>query len=134
MLPSTHPVKPLWCVPCLIVWCGLLLSATVWLSATPTKASELYQYAVKRVQWPAHVNGQNILALPAVKETLSRFTEDGRIRIIIGYPGGDPGKKWATELQNWLVSFGVPSSYIELQLGSGAGDQLAIEVIDREFN
>ena len=84
-----------------------------------------------RPQWPRHATGHTVAALPAVAEALRRFEENGRVTIIIYYPGGDPGRKWANELYNWLVSFGVPTRFLELQSGSGGTDRLVVSVIDR---
>ena len=80
---------------------------------------------------PRNVNGSTVSALPAVVNTLSRFEESGKITIVIRYPGGDPGRQWAQEIYDWLVSFGVPTRYLELEPGSGAADRVVLATIDR---
>ncbi len=94
-------------------------------------AFEVYEQILPRAQWPAHASGQNVLTLAAVRETLRRFVEDEKIAVIIRYPGGDPGQIWARQLRGWLVSFGVPGGYIEVQPGAGGADQLELVVLDR---
>ena len=113
----------LWFINSLLV--GLLLTGT------PATGGDIYNHIVTRSQWPQHANGQNIPALPAVKEALRRFEENGKVTIVILYPGGDPGRQWASQLYGWLVSLGIPTRYIELQPGSGATDRLVVSVINR---
>lgn len=108
---------------------GLLLGML--LTGMPAVGWDIYEHILTRSQWPQHANGHNISALPAVEQALRRFEENGKITIVIRYPGGDPGRQWANELHNWLVSFGVPTRYLELHSGSGAADRLVVSVIDR---
>ncbi len=100
-------------------------------ASTFAAAGSLYEHMLTRAQWPAHANGQNIIALPAVAQALRRFVENDKTTIVIQYPGGDPGRMWADELYNWLISFGIPIRYLELQPGSGAVDRLVVSVISR---
>ena len=115
-------------------WRGNLLAVAIGIGMgllMPTAAAEKrYDYRLKRDDWPAHANGQNVLAVAAVKKTLQRFDETDSARIVIHYPGGDFGRQWANEVHNRLVSFGVPVAYLEKQVGSGAGDRLVLEIID----
>ncbi len=48
--------------------------------------------------------------------------------IMLRYPGEDSGELWATELRDWLVSLGVPSSAILLAPGLQKGDSLRLLV------
>ena len=118
--------------PCKLHATMMLRLVIVWLLVTSSVfAIDVRQQVLTRNQWPQYINGYNLLALPAVNQTLRLFDENDSIRIVIQYPGGDPGKQWATELYGWLVSFGIPTHYLELEPGSGAGDQLIVTVIDR---
>jgi hypothetical protein len=111
---------------------NILRLVILWLLATTSAlAIDVQQQVLTRDQWPRYVNGYNLLALPAISHALRQFDENNRIHIVIQYPGGDPGMQWATELYGWLVSFGVPTRYLELEPGSGAVDQLIVTVIDR---
>ncbi len=94
-------------------------------------ALETYQQTLVYSEWPEYANGGNLLALPALRNTLARFAERASQRILIRYPGGDAGRQWARVVQRWLVAYGVPWEYIELQAGSGAADEMALIVVDR---
>ena len=114
---------------CLLL-AGLLLTGLL-VPRIDAVAGDIYEHILTRPQWPQHANGHNIAALPAVTEALRRFKENGKITIVIRYPGGDPGRQWADELYGWLVSFGIPTRYLELEPGSGGADRLVVGVIDR---
>ena len=78
--------------------------------------------------WPKKRSAEKLLELEVIQDILSIFKEHIGQTIIIRYPGGDQGNDWALEFGEWLVSFGLPSSYVNLQPGSGGGDRLFILV------
>ena len=78
--------------------------------------------------WPKKRSAEKLLELKVVQDLLSIFKEHVGQTIIIRYPGGDQGNDWAIEFREWLVSFGLPSSYVNLQPGSGGVDRLFILV------
>ncbi len=41
------------------------------------------------------------------------------------------GIRWGQEMFRWFVAYGVPGKYLQLQLGSGAADQLVLVLVDR---
>lgn len=49
-------------------------------------------------------------------------------RLLVRYPGGDRGSRWAQELQNWLISLGVPSIDLEMMPGSADVDIIELEI------
>ena len=97
----------------------------------PVLAIEEHVEILTRSDWPTYENGSNIIALPQVSKIVEKFEENAQISVEIRYPGGDPGRLWAESLLAWLVAFGIPQQYLSLFPGSGAGDQLAIVLIDR---
>ena len=111
----------------LVLWVMLIVPPML----TPALAIEEYQEILSRSDWPAYENGSHVLALPQVSNVLEKFEEDEQVSVEIRYPGGDTGRLWAESLMAWFVSFGIPQQYLSLFPGSGAGDQLAIVLIDR---
>lgn len=110
-----------------------LLAGAVMSAGAPTAATafDLHEIVLPRAQWPQHANGRHVAALPAVAEALRRFEENGKMVIVIRYPGGDSGRQWARELHDWLVGLGVPGRYLELQPGAGAEHRLIVGIIER---
>jgi hypothetical protein len=98
---------------------------------SPAFAAEVKEQIIEKNQWPEYVNGINISNLPQVQQVLSGFEENGRIKIIIRYPGGDDGIHWANQMYQWFIAFGVPGQYLSMEPGSGAPDQLLLVLINR---
>jgi len=48
-------------------------------------------------------------------------------RIVIEYPGGEQGSLWVAELEDWLVTLGVPQAAISTRPG-GSEDGLLVWV------
>ena len=82
-------------------------------------------------EWPQYVNGPNIAALSQVQEILAGFDEKPGNEIIVRYPGGTAGIKWAQTMRDWFISYGVPGDYLKLEAGSGAPDLLLLILITR---
>lgn len=102
-------------------------------SVTPISvlALETEEQIIRRAEWPTYVNGANISALPQVQRILSRFDENDQITITIYYPGGAQGTAWAKQLYNWFIAYGVPASFLQSAIGSGAPDQIRVVLVDR---
>ncbi|MGI9311653.1 MAG: hypothetical protein ACR2P7_09035 [bacterium] len=99
--------------------------------APPLAAAEVREQILTRAEWPQVANGHSVSALPAVRAVLRDFEESARVGVVVRHPGGGDGRRWAGEMRAWLVSLGVPSRWIELQIGAGGDDQLVLGVIDR---
>ena len=78
--------------------------------------------------WPQQRNTHAVLELDPVRAVLSVFSEERSQNVIVRHPGGDGGNAWALEFREWLVAFGVPSHFINLEPGSGGVDRLLILV------
>jgi len=108
----------------------ILLSVSLsLLLSSITNAIETREQRINLSEWPQYDNGPNIAALPQVKEIFSGFDEQPGDQIIIRYPGGNEGVKWAEKMRDWFISFGVPASYLKLETGSGASDQLLLILV-----
>ncbi len=108
----------------------LLLSVSLALVlSTVASAIETREQRINLSQWPQYDNGPNIAALPQVQEIFSGFDEKPGNQIIVRYPGGNEGIKWAEKMRDWFISFGVPANYLKLETGSGKPDQLLLILI-----
>ena len=94
-------------------------------------AIESIERTVFQSDWPEYANGSAIGSLPGPQEILKQFNETANDRITIHYPGGEAGEKWARQMQQWFVAFGIPSSFVSLTLGSPGADQLLLQLIKR---
>lgn len=89
-------------------------------------AFEIYERTVARALWPPTVHSDTLLAIPALRDILARFSETPGARLIVRHPGEEFGYIWANELQRLLVANGVPPGYIRLQAGTSRGDELQL--------
>lgn len=100
----------------------------------PVVAQQIHEQSISYAEWPNPPSGTTILDLQVVQFVLAHFAENaegGDITVVISYPGGDSGRTWGGELYNWLVSFGIPTAHLRLEVGSGASDQLLVTILDR---
>ncbi len=81
---------------------------------------------IKFSAWPKYANGPNVAALSQTQQIIDGFEETTGSRIIIRYPGGAAGLKWAEQMRDWFIAYGVPLAYLRLEVGSGAADQLLL--------
>jgi len=83
-------------------------------------------------QWAKPKRAETILAMPQIVQILQELQEQPASNLLLRYPGGDEGTVWAHELRAWLVSFGLPSSMIEIRPGSSEAGMIEMQVQERE--
>ena len=79
-------------------------------------------WVLQAEQWELIRSGESLLASPVLNAVINAWLQDKQKKIEIQYPGGEEGEFWVQELADWLVSLGVPSAYMVITPGSGAGD------------
>ena len=102
-----------------LVWIGLTMLSTAW-------AAPFLSETVVRADWPQYENGANIMEMPQVPRILQRFEEKEGIVVVIQHPANETDRQWAVNLGNWLVSFGIPSRYFQLETNDALIGQLII--------
>ena len=104
-----------------------------WLS-TAAYGAGVYEQVLLRADWPARVNGQTVLDIEAIRDTLRNVHDDARTEVVIFYPGGDAGRQWAQVVRDWLIALGVRGDQLEMQPGAGDDARLLLSVFDRRLN
>lgn len=79
-------------------------------------------WVLKAEQWELTRSGESLLSSPVLNAVINAWLLDKQKKIEIQYPGGEEGEFWVQELADWLVSLGIPSAYMVITPGSGAGD------------
>ena len=82
-------------------------------------------------QWAKPKRAETILAMPEIVLILQAMEQQPESHLLIRYPGGDEGTLWAHELRAWFVSFGLPSSMIEIHPGSSQAGVIEMQVQER---
>ena len=79
-------------------------------------------YTLSADQWAQQRSGAALLKLQPVQETVHTWLAQPGSHIVIRHAPSDAGALWAGELQDWLVSLGVPSSLIDKQASADQSD------------
>ena len=104
------------------------LIVILWVFAGTAVAIET-GHELTREQWSVARNPESIVAMPGLSRAMQDFQATPNPRLRIHYPGGNEGNLWAAELRGWLVTLGVPSTDLEMLVGSTNVDTIDLEVI-----
>lgn len=80
-------------------------------------------------QWELARNGERLLGIAGIAEVVTEWSSDIRQKIELQYPGGEEGELWVSQLTDWLVALGIPSTSLVAVPGSGKGDIIRLRVI-----
>lgn len=80
-------------------------------------------------QWELARNGERLLGIGGIAEVVSEWSSDKRQKIELQYPGGEEGELWVSQLTDWLVALGIPSTSLVAVPGSGKEDIIRLRVI-----
>lgn len=104
-----------------------LATENVLLKQSSNIASDKWE--LRAEQWEMARSGESILSLPVLNRLVNTWLRDKQKKIEIQYPGGEEGEFWVQELNDWLVSLGIPSDHMILVPGSGADDMIRLNLI-----
>lgn len=102
------------------------------LAVTLPAAARERTYALGLELWVRPREGAELVRFPELAGAVRDWAGHPGARIQIRFPGGEEGDLWASELCDWLVALGVPSSALETQAGSSQGDRIELIVVSQE--
>lgn len=73
-------------------------------------------------QWAQQRSGAALLRLPPVQGIVREWLAQPTLDIVIRHAASDAGNLWAGELQDWLVSLGLPADHIVKQASADQPD------------
>jgi len=80
-------------------------------------------------EWSRPRRGADLVALPALADTVNDFLRRPDQLIQIRYPGGEEGVLWAEELRGWLVALGLESANLRLVPGAARDDVIELTLV-----
>jgi hypothetical protein len=80
-------------------------------------------------QWELARNGERLLGNDGLADVVNGWSGDRSQKIELQYPGGEEGELWVSQLMDWLVALGVPSTNLVAVPGSGQADVIRLRVI-----
>lgn len=69
-------------------------------------------YTITADRWMQPRSGAVILQMPPVQAAVNDWMRHPGSQLVILHSGDDQGSLWASEVQDWLVSLGIPSTDI----------------------
>ena len=84
--------------------------------------------AVSAAEWSRPRSAAMVRALPGVRDCVQAWLATPDRHLILVSAPGEEGGLWATELRDWLVALGVPSSAIELRAVGTDKEQLLLRL------
>jgi len=69
-------------------------------------------YTITAELWMQPRSGKVFLEMPPVRAAVNDWMQHPGSHLVILHSGDDVGSLWASEVQDWLVSLGIPSSDI----------------------
>jgi hypothetical protein len=104
-----------------------MISALLLLAA-PVLADSARIFALSADSWARPRSGSTLPQMIPVRSAVEYWSSLDRAVIKLSYPGEDSGELWASELQDWLVTLGIPSDVIHLAPGLQTTAELRILV------
>jgi len=104
---------------------GLLIFAAALGLATAAHAGS---YTITAEMWMQPRSGQVMLQMPPVRAAVQDWLKHPGSKMIILHSGDDMGSLWASEVQDWLVSLGIPSTDITRQVSGQDENSVTLEV------
>ena len=103
----------------------LFASALVLGMATAAHAGS---YTITAEMWMQPRSGQVMLQMPPVRAAVQDWLRHPGSKMLILHSGDDMGSLWASEVQDWLVSLGIPSADITKQVSGQDENSVTLEV------
>lgn len=97
---------------------------TVWTALHAAPQS----WTLTRTQWAGVQSPRQIVALDPVRNAVNALAADPGARLAVVHNGGEDGVFWASDLEGWLISLGVPAARIEDRAGAVAPGELHLEL------
>lgn len=85
-------------------------------------------YTITAEMWMQPRSGEVMLQMPPVRAAVADWMRHPGAKLVILHSGDEQGSLWASEVQDWLVSLGIPSSDIGKQVSGQDENSVTLEV------
>lgn len=75
-------------------------------------------WVLTRAEWSGVTDGAQVVAIAPLRAAVNALDKHPGARLVVLHNGGEDGLFWASDLEGWLVSLGVPSSRIVDRIGA----------------
>lgn len=101
--------------------------ATV-LAAPMAVAAAPQNWTLTRAEWAGADSASRVVALSPLRAAMKALDSHPGARLAVVHNGGEDGVFWASQLEGWLVSLGVPHKRLVDRSGAVRTGQLRLEL------
>ena len=112
-----------------IIWILALVFSLNTLAYAEPQESQQQQWMLTEEQWDLVKQGEQLLAMPLLRQVVDVWALQQGQAIELRYPGGEEGELWIEEVKDWLISLAIPSKYLIAVAGSGEADVIIIKIV-----
>lgn len=91
-------------------------------------AAHAASYTITPEMWMQPRSGQVMLQMAPVRAAVQDWIRHPGSKLVILHSGDEQGSLWASEVQDWLVSLGIPSADIVKQVSGQDENSVTLEV------
>lgn len=103
----------------------LLVCALALGMATAARAGS---YTISAEMWMQPRSGQVMLQMPPVRAAVADWMQHSGAKLVILHSGDEMGLLWAGEVEDWLVSLGIPAVDILKQVSGQDENSVTLTV------
>ncbi len=85
-------------------------------------------WVLTQAQWSGITRASQVVAIAPLREAIKAFDAQSGARLVVIHNGGEDGLFWASDLEGWLVSLGVPSNRIVDRIGAIRPGRIRLQV------
>lgn len=85
-------------------------------------------FTITAEEWAQPRSGAEMAAMAPVRAAVQDWMKHPGSHIVILHSGDDIGSLWSSEVQDWLVSLGVPSTAIEKRISGQDENSVTLSV------
>ena len=108
------------------LFAGLLVFATALVAAVNARAGS---YTITADMWMRPRSGKLMLQMPPVRAAVHDWLKHPGSKLVILHSGDDMGSLWSSEVRDWLVSLGIPSTDIRQQVSGQDENSVTLEIV-----
>jgi hypothetical protein len=93
-----------------------------------TAAVQADTFTITADEWAQPRSGAEMAAMAPVRAAVRDWMQHPGYHIVILHSGDDIGSLWSSEVQDWLVSLGIPSAAIQKRISGQDENSVTLSV------
>ena len=108
-----------------------LLALMLCLMSMPAVGADTDSFTLSADQWALPRSGSALIRLAPVRDAVADWLTTPDAHLVIQHASTDVGNLWADELQDWLMSLGVPADHIDQRASADQPDDAVTLLVQR---